>query len=200
MAAEGELSGLPPGATGGDWKVLLPVARSYGRSQSSGPAEQSDDAPDAPEETSEIDPAPMRDEETTPHTHDVPTGGQDSPAVVTGAARRPAEERRGEGAAIPRQPTSESGWVTTQQAARALGISARTVRWHIERGNLEAKPEGEGVERAWRVSVDSLHAFRDSRQATAPSARDNRAPDVGADVAAADPGSAIRELDRKSVV
>jgi Helix-turn-helix domain len=84
--------------------------------------------------------------------------------------------------------------VSTQQAARALGISARTVRWHIERGNLEAKPEGEGVERTWRVSVDSLQAFRDSRQAAASSPRASRAPDIAADVAASDPGNAIREL------
>jgi chromosome segregation ATPase len=84
--------------------------------------------------------------------------------------------------------------VSTQQAARALGISARTVRWHIERGNLEAIPDGEGVERTWRVSVDSLQAYRDSRQAAASSPRGNRVSDIGSDIAAESPGSAIREL------
>jgi hypothetical protein len=75
-----------------------------------------------------------------------------------------------------------------------LGISARTVRWHIDRGNLDAKPEGEGVERTWRVSVDSLQAYRDSRQAAAPSPRDYRAPAQAAEIAAEDPGDAIRAL------
>jgi hypothetical protein len=108
--------------------------------------------------------------------------------------RQLTEVSRGEDVAAESEPTSASGWVSTQQAARALGISARTVRWHIERGNLEAKPEGEGVERTWRVSVDSLQAFRDSRQAAAPPPRGNRASDIDADIAAESPGSAIREL------
>jgi len=108
--------------------------------------------------------------------------------------RQLPEPSRGDGAATESEPTSLSGWVTTQQAARALGISARTVRWHIERGNLEAKPEGEGVERTWRVSVDSLHVFRDSRQAAASPPRGNRAPGISADIAAESPGGAIREL------
>jgi hypothetical protein len=116
------------------------------------------------------------------------------PPATLEEARQPAELSHGENAAANREPTSESGWVSTQQAARALGISARTVRWHIERGNLEAKPEGEGVERTWRVSVDSLQAYRVSRQAAAPSPRNNRVSDISSDIAAESPGSAIREL------
>ena len=116
------------------------------------------------------------------------------PPAVTEEPRQLTEVSRGEDAAAESEPTSASGWVSTQQAARALGISARTVRWHIERGNLKAKPEGEGVERTWRVSVDSLQAFRDSRQAAAPPPRGNRASDIAADIAAESPGSAIREL------
>jgi excisionase family DNA binding protein len=123
---------------------------------------------------------------------DEPGGPQASEGVEE--ARQPAELPRGDDAASTREATSESGWVTTQQAARALGISARTVRWHIERGNIEAIPEGEGVERTWRVSVDSLQAFRDSRQAATPSPRSSRASDIGAGIAAESPGSAIREL------
>jgi hypothetical protein len=116
------------------------------------------------------------------------------PPAVTEEPRQLAETSRGEDAAAESEPTSVSGWVSTQQAARALGISARTVRWHIERGNLEAKPEGEGVERTWRVSVDSPQAFMASRQAAASSPRGNRVSDIAADMAAESHGSAIREL------
>jgi hypothetical protein len=48
-------------------------------------------------------------------------------------------------------------------AARAVRVSPRTIRRYIERGELEAKPQGEGVRREWLVSVDSLHALRASR-------------------------------------
>jgi len=56
-----------------------------------------------------------------------------------------------------------SGWVTTDVAARAVRVSPRTIRRLIDRGELEAKAEGEGVERRWLVSVDSLHALRAAR-------------------------------------
>ena len=49
-------------------------------------------------------------------------------------------------------------------AARAVRVSPRTIRRLIDRGELEAKAEGEGVERRWLISVDSLHALRASRQ------------------------------------
>ena len=42
-------------------------------------------------------------------------------------------------------------------------MSPRTIRRYIERGELEAKPQGEGVRREWLVSVDSLHALRATR-------------------------------------
>jgi hypothetical protein len=59
--------------------------------------------------------------------------------------------------------SSESGWVTTAVAARAIQVSPRTIRRYIDQGKLEAKPQGEGVRREWLVSVDSLHALRTSR-------------------------------------
>jgi hypothetical protein len=59
--------------------------------------------------------------------------------------------------------SSESGWVTTEVAARAIRVSPRTIRRYIDQGKLEAKPQGEGVRREWLVSVDSLHAVRASR-------------------------------------
>jgi predicted ArsR family transcriptional regulator len=101
---------------------------------------------------------------------------------------------RGESAATGREPTSESGWVSTQQAAKSLGVSPRTIRWHIEKGNLEARTEGEGVQRAWLVSIDSLQSFRDARQRQQQSPRAYRTPDLDAEIAADIPGNPIREL------
>ena len=58
----------------------------------------------------------------------------------------------------------ESGWVTTRVAAEALGVDPRTIRTYIRRGLLEAKAEREGVEKAYSVDIDSLHALRDARK------------------------------------
>jgi hypothetical protein len=58
---------------------------------------------------------------------------------------------------------ASSGWVTTEVAARAVRVSPRTIRRLIDRGELEARAEGEGVKRKWYVSVDSLHALRMSQ-------------------------------------
>ena len=100
----------------------------------------------------------------------------------------------GEGADNARDIDAPSGWVSTQQAARALGISPRTVRWHIDKGNLEAKPEGEGVKRTWFVSIDSHQAFKDTRKSAAETARTDRAYDERAGIAPDTPSNAIREL------
>ena len=54
----------------------------------------------------------------------------------------------------------QSGWVTTRVAAQALRIDPRTVRKYIQQGKLEAKVEGEGVEKAYLVSIDSVYALR----------------------------------------
>jgi hypothetical protein len=59
--------------------------------------------------------------------------------------------------------SGQSGWVTTEVAAKAVRVSPRTIRRYIERGELDAKQQGEGVNRTWLVSVDSLHALRASR-------------------------------------
>ena len=76
-----------------------------------------------------------------------------------------------------------SGWVTTDVAARAVRVSPRTIRRLIERGELEAKAEGEGVERRWLVSVDSLHAVRASRTESAPGPRTVRDEEVADNIA-----------------
>ncbi len=60
--------------------------------------------------------------------------------------------------------TSESGWTTTDQAARALGVTPRTVRRFIDRGELAGRKVTEGIVEAWEVSIDSLHKLRNKRQ------------------------------------
>jgi hypothetical protein len=67
-----------------------------------------------------------------------------------------------------------SGWVNTDVAARAVRVSPRTIRRLIERGKLAAKQEGEGVEKRWLVSVDSLHLLRASRSEGADGLRGDR--------------------------
>ncbi len=57
----------------------------------------------------------------------------------------------------------QSGWTTTKVAAQALRIDPRTVRKYIKQGKLVAKTEGEGVEKAYLVSIDSVYALRNAR-------------------------------------
>jgi excisionase family DNA binding protein len=176
MLVEGELEGITPeGGSGREWKIPMRVVheaessppRVEGRSSENPPAESGG----WPELGNAREASGDRSEDPSP----------------------PANQARGD-AATTREPSAPSGWVTTRQAARALGISPRTVRWHIERGSLEAKPEGEGVKRAWLVSIDSLQAFRDERRTAGEPPGDNRSVGESADIAAESPGSAIREL------
>lgn len=90
--------------------------------------------------------------------------------------------------------SAPSGWVTTKQAARSLGISPRTVRWHIEQDNIVAKPQGEGVQRTWLVSIDSLQAFRHARQAATGLPSTDRIGNRDAATAPDVSGNPIREL------
>ena len=101
---------------------------------------------------------------------------------------------RGNDADSNREIEAPSGWVGTQQAASTLGVSPRTVRWHIEQGNIVAKPEGEGVKRSWLVSIDSLQTFRQARQDATDLPEANRASAASADIAAGSLGNPIREL------
>jgi len=57
-----------------------------------------------------------------------------------------------------------SGWVHTNVAAEALGVSSRTVRNYILNGELVARKEKEGINERYVVSVDSLYALRDRRK------------------------------------
>src|SRR5918994_1622017 len=80
-------------------------------------------------------------------------------------------ERKNEGS-----PEVSSGWVTTDVAAEALGVSARSVRTYILNGALTARKEKEGINERYVVSVDGLHALRDRRkQEGKPQARRRRA-------------------------
>jgi hypothetical protein len=57
----------------------------------------------------------------------------------------------------------DSGWTTTAAAAKALGVSSRTVRLYIERGELSGKLEEGTDKRIWLVSIDSLNTLRARR-------------------------------------
>ena len=70
------------------------------------------------------------------------------------------ESTRGNLADARADTRGSSGWVTTKVAAEALGVDPRTVRTYINRGELDAKVEGEGVEKTYLVAIDSLHALR----------------------------------------
>jgi hypothetical protein len=59
-----------------------------------------------------------------------------------------------------------SGWVTTKVAAKALGVSRRSVQGYVSRGILEAKSQGEGVNKTFLVSVDSLQQLLERRRGT----------------------------------
>ena len=54
--------------------------------------------------------------------------------------------------------------MTTDVAAGALGVTARTVRNLITAGELSARKEVEGINERYLVSVDSLYALRDRRK------------------------------------
>jgi excisionase family DNA binding protein len=60
--------------------------------------------------------------------------------------------------AIP-DPTPHTGVITAREAAGALGLSERTVRRAIARGELVASKEG----RAFRVTPEALEAYRTGR-------------------------------------
>jgi hypothetical protein len=62
-----------------------------------------------------------------------------------------------------RKNRQNSGWTTTAAAAKALGVSQRSVRLYIERGDLDGKLEEGTDKRVWLVSIDSLNTLRAKR-------------------------------------
>jgi DNA-binding transcriptional MerR regulator len=87
-------------------------------------------------------------------------------------------------------------------AADALGVDPRTVRTYIRRGLLDAKVEGEGVEKAYSVDIDSLYALRDSRKSSGKGPRKVREksakPRPGGD-ASEDLAELVRDLTTQLV-
>ena len=98
------------------------------------------------------------------------------------------EKPTGGHAAGPRQEAAEgafeSGWVTTEDAAAALGVSPRTIRDYIRSGGLEAKSEGAGVLKRWLVSKGGLQAMQEKRRSLEEIPVDRRESAAGGDPAA----------------
>jgi DNA-binding transcriptional MerR regulator len=90
--------------------------------------------------------------------------------------------------AIMGQPSGNGngngGWVTTRVAAAALGVKPRQVRNYVSEGLLKAITEGEGVNRRYLVSIESVEALRSRRHS------EGKLPGQYRDVAqdAAEPG------------
>jgi hypothetical protein len=105
----------------------------------------------------------------------------------------------GERAAEPRQEAeegaAEADWISTEDAAAALGVSPRTVREYIRAGALEAKSEGVGVLKRWLVSEGGVQAMLEQRQSPAELPRSRREPAAEGQVPSAagsiDPGEPI---------
>jgi hypothetical protein len=89
-----------------------------------------------------------------------------------------------------------SGWVTTDVAAGALGVTARTVRNLITTGELAARKEVEGINERYLVSVDSLYALRDLRKSQGKSSGKDRRTSARTETA----GEAMAEAVRGTAV
>src|SRR5919107_899981 len=137
------------------------------------PASAIDDAIMRRTASADVQPDPSL-EETTAMPPVSPTDSADTPATDTPANEETNQvEADGGAEAGPAQwtppmdddgqTTSESGWTTTDQAARSLGVSPRTVRRFIDRGELEGRKVTEGIVEAWEVSIDSLYVLRNKR-------------------------------------
>jgi Helix-turn-helix domain len=72
-----------------------------------------------------------------------------------------------------------SGWTTTKQAAKVLGVSRRSVQGYVRQGILEARDEGEGVNKRFLVSIDSLNALSARRKREAGARANFAEPSAG---------------------
>jgi hypothetical protein len=78
----------------------------------------------------------------------------------------------GEASDEPGEGLASSGWTTTKQAAKVLGVSRRSVQGYVRRGILKAREEGEGVNKRFFVSIDSLNELRARRSGEALASED----------------------------
>lgn len=82
--------------------------------------------------------------------------------------RRTSAHSYGENADERGETSDEgSGWTTTKAAAKALGVSRRTVQDYVHKGMLQAIEQGEGVNKTFYVSIGSLNSLMDRRRRTA---------------------------------
>ena len=72
----------------------------------------------------------------------------------------------------PGEGLASSGWTTTKQAAKVLGVSRRSVQGYVRRNILEAREEGKGVNKRFFVSIDSLNDLRTRRKEEALASED----------------------------
>ena len=103
----------------------------------------------------------------------------------------------GEAAGARDEDLAGSGWTTTKQAAKVLGLSRRSVQGYVRRGLLEAREEGEGVNKRFIVSIDSLNALRERRSGEAVAAEEfAKASDEAEEAAniAANAGEGLRHV------
>ncbi len=161
MMASGELEGLPPGATAeGVWKVLLPVT------SGEDPApEQLEQVPHGDEREVDVE-SPAEPLQKAADVEDV----QPQAASAGGPADEIPDEGTGESDEVFREDAGRFGWTTTKQAAKVLGVSRRSVQSYVRRGILEAREEGEGVNKRFLISIDSLNTLLDRRRSEADDA------------------------------
>lgn len=109
-------------------------------------------------------------------------------------------ETSGESTGEVRNEPGSSGWTTTKQAAKVLGVSRRSVQGYVRRRLLEAREEGKGVNKTFLISVDSLNTLRERRRREADEAAKFAEASAEANQAAntyANTGEALRHaIDR----
>ena len=74
----------------------------------------------------------------------------------------------------------QGGWVTTRVAAKALGVKPRQVRNYIAEGELEYRTEGNGVNKTYFVSINSVNELREKRNSAGIKPRKDREISPGA--------------------
>ena len=113
------------------------------------------------------------------------------------AAGEMSAQHLGEASREPGEGLAGSGWTTTKQAAKVLGVSRRSVQGYVRRNILEAREEGEGVNKRFFVSIDSLNELRARRSEEALASEDFAATASEAEEAAnlaANAGEGLRHV------